>query len=453
MPVLRSDRQLLLGAAVLAFCVSVRAVPASDVLPRPLTLSAAITYALAHNPPLRRVSQQLAEQQGVVMEAAARQLPSVKATGSYSYTEPRLFEGIPGFPEVPVPTPNAWQVDLTVRKLVYSGGGVEAQVRSARERTEAARSAMAAAVNQTVFAVEDDFLGVLLAREQIKVHEEALQVLERESEEAKLRRQAGTGSDFEVTRADVAVANARPALIRAQNAYRARQDSLRTTLGIDAGLADDATDLDVQGQLAIPPVTIALSDAIQSARAHRPELRVDDRMIAAARDDITAAKSGQRPQVSLVGGYEYRKASYSSSWGDTLNGMSAGAQVDWSIFDGRATKARVRQASAREGQAVAAKDELRLRIDLEVRDAHRALTEAAQLLASAREVIGEATESLRLSQTRLTAGTATQLDVLTAQAALTEARSNLSQAEHDYALGSARLQRAMGTASAFSEQP
>jgi outer membrane protein TolC len=307
---------------------------------------------------------------------------------------------------------------------------------------------MTGAINRTIFAVEESFFDVLLAREQIKVQQEAMQVLEREAEQARVRRKAGTGSDFDVLRASVAVANARPTLVRAMNAYRAHQDALRTVLGAVVDPTDDGdTELEVQGQLSVPPVALGLADAIRAARAHRPELLAEERIISAGREDIKLAKSGQRPQVSLVGGYGLRKATYSNSFGETLNGLTVGAQVDWSIFDGKATQARVKQATAQAAQAVAARDELVLRIDLEVRNAHRAIAEAADLLASAQKVVEEAAESLRLSQARLAAGTANQLDVLAAQSALTEARSNQSQAQRDYAVSAARLLEATGTTS------
>jgi outer membrane protein TolC len=408
-------------------------------------LDAALAYSLAHSPGLRRVSQQLAQQEGVLLEASARRRPNVGVGGSYGYTEPRQFEGFPGFPNVPLPDSNAWQVNLAVRKMVYSGGGVEARVRSARERLEAARSTMTGAINQTIFAVEKSFYDVLLTREQIKVHEEAIRVLEREGEQARVRRKAGTGSDFEVLRANVAVANARPALIRARNAYRSGQDALRTVLGATAEPTDDdATDLDVQGQLEVARVSLGLADAIRAARTRRPELLSDERIIAAAREEVEFAKAGKRPQVSLVGGYSVRKATYAGSFGETLNGFTVGAQVDWSIFDGKATEARIKQATAQTAQAVAARDELALRIDLEVRNAHRKVAEAADLLDSAQKVIEEAAESLRLAQARLAAGTANQLDVLAAQSALTEARSNLSQAQRDYAVSAAQMRQATG---------
>ena len=51
---------------------------------------------------------------------------------------------------------------------------------------------------------------------------------------------------------------------------------------------------------------------------------------------------------------------------------------------------------------------------------------------------------LRLAKARNEAGTATQLDVLSAQTALTEARTTQVQALHDYSVARARLERAVG---------
>ncbi|HWA85595.1 MAG TPA: TolC family protein [Opitutus sp.] len=439
-------RHSLSAAMLLAALRGVAQASTAAPLPRPLTLDVAISYALAHSPALREVREKIAQQEGVLLEASARRLPNVGLGASYTYSEPRQFEGIPGFPQVPLPNSNAWQVGVAIRQLVYSGGSVEAQHQSAQGRLEAARSTLVGAINRTVLAVQEDFFDVLLARRQIDVHEAALRVLEHEVEQARVRRTAGSGSDFDVLRAEVAVANARPALVRARNAYHAGQDALRTDLGATADPTDDSkTDLDVQGELAMPPLKLELADAVRTARQRRPELLTGERLIEADREEIAFAKSGRRPQVSLVGGYAIRKASYANSLGSTLNGLTVGAQVDWSIFDGKATQARVKQATARTAQAVAARDELLLQIDLEVRNGYRAVDEATDLLTSAQKSVGQAEESLRLARVRLAAGTANQLEVLAAQSALTDARSNLTQAQHDYAVSAARLLQATGT--------
>ena len=58
--------------------------------------------------------------------------------------------------------------------------------------------------------------------------------------------------------------------------------------------------------------------------------------------------------------------------------------------------------------------------------------------------IQRAEEALRLATVRGQAGTGTQLDVLNAQTALTEARTTQIVALHDYVVARARLERAVG---------
>ena len=71
--------------------------------------------------------------------------------------------------------------------------------------------------------------------------------------------------------------------------------------------------------------------------------------------------------------------------------------------------------------------------------------EAKEVLESQKKVQEQAEEALRLATSRSRAGTGTQLDVLNAQTALTEARTTQVQALHDYETARARLERAIGS--------
>ena len=71
--------------------------------------------------------------------------------------------------------------------------------------------------------------------------------------------------------------------------------------------------------------------------------------------------------------------------------------------------------------------------------------EADEVLKSQEKVVEQAEEALRLARARSEAGTGTQLDVLSAQTALTEARTTRIQALHDYHVAVATLERATGT--------
>jgi outer membrane protein TolC len=79
-----------------------------------------------------------------------------------------------------------------------------------------------------------------------------------------------------------------------------------------------------------------------------------------------------------------------------------------------------------------------------VRTAYSNFIEAREVLDAQREVEKLADEALRLARARAEAGTGTQLDVLSAETALTEARTTHVQALRDYAVACARLERAVG---------
>ena len=89
-------------------------------------------------------------------------------------------------------------------------------------------------------------------------------------------------------------------------------------------------------------------------------------------------------------------------------------------------------------------DDAGRRIELEVRTAYSNFIEADEVLKSQEKVLEEAEEALRLSRARSEAGTGTQLDVLSAQTALTEARTTQILALHGFSVARARLERAIG---------
>ena len=420
-------------------CATFTVVTAAEPpLPRPLTLDVALEHATKHNPFLQRTREQIREREGVLVEAKSARLPSLATSASYSRTDDGLLES-------PLYADNNWTVDVTVRQVLYAGGDVQAKIRGQREQLEAAKLTFTAALNDTLLLVRQQFYAVLLNRELIGVQEEALRVLETELVNARHRREAGSGSDFDVLRAEVALANARPALIRARNAYRVAQDKLCATLGSATDSTGQLTDLDVRGQLEVTHREIILADAIGAAHAHRPELLQQENLIKAAEQSVISARSGYLPTVSALAGYEFTKPSLITTTPDRLDGWTAGVQANWNIFEGRATASRVTQARSRVNQTRYAANERSFVVDVEIRQEHSALLEADELLGSSTKVVGQARESLRLAQARYEAGTATQLDILQAQSALTEARSNFAQAQHDYAVALASLQRAMGS--------
>ena len=275
-------------------------------------------------------------------------------------------------------------------------------------------------------------------------------LLEEQLLTARNRFEAGAVSNFDVLRAEVELSNAKPSLIRARNALRIAIDQLRFSLGFDSRDPQELTRVpDFTGDLSVRPMSLDLAAAIDQARANRPEL-MRLATISKARDaGIEIAKSGRRPTVAITGGYEFRKASTSESFGDSLDGWTVGLQSSWAIFDGKSTRGRINQALSQKEQAELSLAEATLGVEVEVRRALSALNEATELVDAAKKVVEQAQEALRLANARYGAGTATQLELLSAQVALTQARNNELEASYSFNVSAATVRRAMGQGDVF----
>jgi outer membrane protein TolC len=125
-------------------------------------------------------------------------------------------------------------------------------------------------------------------------------------------------------------------------------------------------------------------------------------------------------------------------------------QGSWAIFDGKLTDGRVAQAKSQLEQTRLARAEQTLAVEVEVRRALSSLQEATELVDAAKQVVRQAEEALRLATVRNSAGTATQLDVLSTQVALTQARNNRLSADYRQAVALATLRTALGEADAYT---
>jgi len=102
------------------------------------------------------------------------------------------------------------------------------------QRPAGARSAMfelEGVINQQLLSVRTQFYTVLFAKQRIAVQEENVNLLAQQLKDARSRFDAGTTSNFDVLRAEVALANGQPPLIQARNDFRVAVEQLRQLVG------------------------------------------------------------------------------------------------------------------------------------------------------------------------------------------------------------------------------
>ena len=409
------------------------------VVPPKLDLEYALAFALDNNFSIRQAKERIRQQEGVVVEVSATRIPTVAGTAQYSRNNPALSGASFGGSD------RSWNLSIRATQVLYSGGGVTAGVKSAEAAREAAVLAMQAVINDVLLDVRTRFYTVLVDREKIKVQEQNTGLLQRQLQDVKNRYEAGTVSNFEVLRAEVALANAQVPLITARNDYRLAIEELRQSLGYINADQENVTRIpEFLGTLEFTPTSFDLRSALAAAREQRPDLLRLRKLETAAEEGVLARRAGYHPNISLFGSYDFRKDPGSNSIPDSLHGWIAGVQSQWNIFDGRATAGRVAQARSFLEQTRLAVAEAQLSVDVDVRRAISTFQQANELAEASKKVVAQAEEAVRLANARFSAGTATQLDVLTSQVDLTTARLNQLQAYFSYNVAVAVARRAMG---------
>lgn len=454
------SRSVILGGLLLALsgaggssASASEGTPATRALsqiPQPMSLSECLNIAISQNGAILKSKSDLEASYGIIVQTRAIVIPKVRAGSSYQVTDEASTERFPipaaiaggfAYPD------QKWSANVQLIQSIYEGGRMRSALRTARLTKDQALLSHQAVVADSLLDVRVAFDDILLAKQQIVVQEASVGLLKSELEDAIRRFDAGTVPRFNALRAEVELAGAKPRLIRAQNSFRIAKSKLATLMGCDISKAvGEDIPIELAGSLEAEaePFSLELPVAIAQARERRPEIGALGKTVGLRDEAILQARAGYKPSVQLVGGYGSRSSTFSTDLSRDISGWSAGAQMSWDIFDGLLTKGKVDEAKARLQKARVDLDDTERRIELEVRTAYSYFVEAREVLESQKKVGEQADEALRLARARSEAGTGTQLDVLNAQTALTEARTTQIQALHDFAVARARLERAIG---------
>ncbi len=409
---------------------------------QPLSLAQAVDLALVQNGTIRKGKSALEAQYGIVVQTRAIALPQLQAKGNYEYNDENETFNYPGAKTIH----HQWNSSLQLTQNIYQGGNIQASLRTAKLTKEQALLNYQTVIADSLLQVRIAYYDVLRSEAQVTVEEASIKLLTQQLDDQKRRFDAGTVPRFSVLQAEVAAANERPKLIQARNSLRISKMNLVNLLGCNLSKQTlENVPMQLTDKLDDAEYAVELPVVVAKALENRSELAALRKGVGLASERVAGAKSGYKPSVQIFGGYGARSAqAISDDPSFTIHGASAGVQASWNIFDGFLTKGKVAEAKAGLSGAAVELDNAERNIDIEVRTDYSNLIEAWETLESQKKVQEEAEESLRLAKVRNEAGTGTQLDVLSAQTSLTQARSTQIQALHDYDVARARMERAIG---------
>ncbi|MDU4962520.1 MAG: TolC family protein [Sporomusaceae bacterium] len=392
--------------------------------PLELTLEESIAIALRENPGMNIAAADKTRSEWGVDEAKAAKLPTLSLGSGYNWAKSDAGSS------------DSFSNSLRMNWQLYNGGRSDRQVEQAKEGVLVADLGMDKARQQLKLDVTTAYFTVLQAQNMVKVNQETVTNFQQHLQIVDEKYKVGVVAKSDLLRSEVELANARQGLIKAENA---REVAVASLLNLINRTSD--SDVSLKDELTYAQFTGSLEESLAAAQTNRPDIAQAAASVRIAESSVAIAASGNAPTVAL---------SASKGWNDSVvpddSNWSAGISANWNIFDAGVTKAKVRQADASLLKVQEQAKQVRDSAALEVRQAYLNMLEGEKRIETASVAGQKAEEDMFIAQEKYRAGVGTNLDVIDAQLALTQARTNRVQALYDFNVSKAQLEKAIGLA-------
>ncbi|MEG5063424.1 TolC family protein [Microcoleus sp. B3-A4] len=320
-------------------------------------------------------------------------------------------------------------------------GRRRANIRAAEEQVRLRELDVERQAEELRFDTAEAYYNLQNADGQVAIRQASVRNAEQSLRDAEALERAGVGTRFAVLQAQANLANEQQQLSVARRDQRVAQRRLAEILNVSQSANLTAADPVEEAGVW----RLSLEESIVQAFRNRPELEQQLVQRDISKQQRRAIQAGRLPQLSVGGSYNVLGQDpddpdpfAARGWAD---GYSIRASLTWSIFDGGAANARVRQRDADITIAESRFDQLRNQVRREVEQAYFGLESSFENIETSEAGVLQSREALRLARLRFQAGVGTQTDVIQAETDLTRAERNRLSAIITYNLGLSSLQR------------
>jgi outer membrane protein TolC len=321
------------------------------------------------------------------------------------------------------------------------GGAGVVDYRRANADAAAARARLEVSRRGLVATVVGNYYSVLASDAKVAV---ANRALAEASHFGTITRQREAGG--EVAHADVVRAD-----LQEQQRQRELNDAVLAAdkAHVDLGVLlfpDPTTQYALAAALDQMPPLAARAEIDAAAKSNNPDLRAAFEALRSADLEVTSARFGYAPDLSLNYAYGIDAPQFAIHAPDgTRNlGYSASATLDIPVWDWFATHNRVKQSTIRRTQAKAELTMTQRRLIASLDELYKEASVSQAQMTLLDQSVQTATQSLHLTNLRYTAGEGTVLEVVDAQNSLVITESSRADGAVRYYIALANLQTLTG---------
>ena len=322
---------------------------------------------------------------------------------------------------------------------LFTGGELQGQIGQAKANYRSMLSAEEQAYIEMKETATNGYFGMLDAGNMKTLCQESVDRLQAHLDNVIAQYNVGIVARADVLRSEVELANAKQDYISAANSYDVAEATLNNIIGTPLD-----TTLILKDSLQYVPYDNDMAYCLAYSKDHRPELKQAEYAIDAAEAALVVARSGHMPKVSAVAG-NYWGGTDESNWpGDDNDHWSVGVTASMNIFDSGVTWSKIHAAQENLAKAKESQRQIQDAVELEVRTDYLGMREAEKRISTTQVAVAQAEEDYHIAVVRYQAGVGTNIDVMDAQVALTEAKTNYVKALYDYNTSKAALNTSMG---------
>jgi outer membrane protein len=408
-----------------------------------LTLSQAVQMALKHSPSLEAGMAAIDQAKAQLNEVESYAMPQLAGDASYTRIDPVITIPftLPGQPTVVFQTEpnNNYNGNFSLQQPLWAFGRFDAEDRVAESGIKSAQDNLEAYKAQAAYQTTQIYYSILTTDEGIRVEQDQVNVLQSNLADADQREKQGTATALDTLNIQARISQTQSEIADLQATRRKQVAGMRRILGMAPGTPVNVARPAQSAQL---PEDVNVLDSI--AEKQRPEIIMAKDAENTARLQIDAAKESNDPllSASVMGGY---KNGYLPDLNQEKLNWAGTIDFHVPILDGGRTHAQVDEAEAQYRAAQAHTEDAKLGIENDIEQALADLQSSRSRVKLTDVQIQQAQQAYDIAEVRYKNGAATNLDVLTAQSALEQARLQQAQLMFSLELSQYNLNKAVGT--------
>ena len=329
---------------------------------------------------------------------------------------------------------------VVVNQPIFMGGAITAANRMADISEKMASVSVDASEQNVLYDIDNAYWLVVSLKQKQRLADSYLKLVQKLDDDVKKMIKEGVATRADGLKVDVKVNEAEMTKTQVDNGLSLARMLLCQLCGIQ--ISDKVTLVDeTRDDIIVSSNRYNKSMAMDN----RPELKLLNNAVELSEQTTNIARATMLPQVALTGGYMISNPNLFNGYEKKFGGMwNIGVLVRIPVLDWGDATYKVRASKIATNIARLTLDEAREKIDLQVNQCDYRLKEANKKLATAQKNIQRAEENLRCANIGFKEGVMDATEVMAAQTAWLQAKTQKIDAQIDVCLGEAAMKKAIG---------